>query len=499
MADGVHQQLAAALTDLLAAGRLPAAQIAQAETLVRQLTQPVRLTVMGPPGSGKSTLVNLLIGASALAPVRNMPTIELVWGDAACCICTLPDGSLRRMAAFDAATVASMSPSFVRIELPLPALRKISVMELALPSEQAGVQRALAWAAGRTDIALWCTQRFGAGEQLVWSDTDEAMQDHAYLLLTKADTLATAGTLDATLAQLRAGADQFRHVLAISTTEAIAARRADGSIDRDQLTRSGGRALIAAIMRDIDVGRDAARDRAELMLHPFGQSAEAQPAVSPPLTEEPAVPQHIVVQPVVVVAPPVTGLAKAEPVVSPAPPRPAPLILTAPITTAPRSVQPRRPPPRPAASQSITPQAVAPVRPAPAPRSPALRDICEPVLARITRHGREADATMRAAGQAGLSQLAEETAALVQWISDHLDRAPVTSGSAFSGLRDAAFDAADLVQLMQLEGGPATLGESLSLLIQLKHEIEAAIAPSEPAKIAPAAPPARFGTPVAHS
>ena len=30
---------------------------------------------------------------------------------------------------------------------------------------------------------------------------------------------------------MRAGADQFRHVLAIATTEAIAARRADGSID----------------------------------------------------------------------------------------------------------------------------------------------------------------------------------------------------------------------------------------------------------------------------
>jgi hypothetical protein len=66
-------------------------------------------------------------------------------------------------------------------------------------------------------------------------------------------------------------------------------------------------------------------------------------------------------------------------------------------------------------------------------------------------------------------------------------------------LREAAFDAADLVQLMQLEGGPATLGESLSLLIQLKHEIETALARSEVAIPAAFTPAARFGTPMAQT
>lgn len=459
--------MAQSLGALLAEGTIPPAQASHVETLVRQLTQPVRLTVMGPPGSGKSTLVNLLIGASALAPVRNLPTIEVVWGDTACCICTLPDGGERRMAAFDAATVASLSPRFVRIELPLPALRKISVMELALPSEQAEVERALTWAAGRTDIALWCTQRFGAGERLVWSGVDEAMQDHAYLLLTKADTLVANGTLDPTLAQLRAGADQFRHVLAIATTEAISARRADGSIDRDQLTRSGGRALIAAIMRDIDMGRDAARDRAELVLHQFGEPVQAK-----------------------VAAP------SAAAVAAPAP-KPAPLILTEPLAPAPKVIQPRRPPPRPAAA-AHTPQPVVPARPVTAPKGPALREIFEPALARIARHGREADATMRAAGAAGLARLAEDTAALVQWISDHLDGAP-SGAPGLVELREAAFDAADLVQLMQLEGGPATLGESLSLLIQLKHEIETTLTRSEVAMPAAFTPASRFGAPMAQT
>jgi energy-coupling factor transporter ATP-binding protein EcfA2 len=468
VAEEALQQLAQSLGVLLAEGTIPPAQVPHVETLVRQLTQPVRLTVMGPPGSGKSTLVNLLIGASALAPVRNLPTIEVVWGDTACCICTLPDGRERRMAAFDAATVASLSPRFVRIELPLPALRKISVMELALPSEQAEVERALSWAVGRTDIALWCTQRFGAGERLVWSGVDEAMQDHAYLLLTKADTLVANGTLDPTLAQLRAGADQFRHVLAIATTEAIAARRADGSIDREQLTRSGGRALIAAIMRDIDMGRDAARDRAELVLHQFGQPVQAKVAAPSAAA----------------------GVAPA--------PKPAPLILTEPLAPpAPKIVQPRRPSPRPATA-THTPQPVVPARPVVPQKGTALREICEPALGRIARHGREADATMRAAGASGLARLAEDTAALVQWISDHLDGAP-SGAPGLVELREAAFDAADLVQLMQLEGGPATLGESLSLLIQLKHEIETALARSEVAIPAAFTPAARFGAPMAQT
>ena len=223
--------------------------------------------------------------------------------------------------------------------------------------------------------------------------------------------------------------------------------------DRPELMRIldlYGRMVAAGLWRDyaIDMGRDAARDRAELVLHQFGQPVQAK-----------------------VAAPSAAAVVASVP-------KPAPLILTEPLAPpAPKIVQPRRPPPRPA-SATQTPQSVVPARPVVPQKGTALREICEPALARIARHGREADATMRAAGAAGLARLAEDTAALVQWISDHLDGAP-SGAPGLVELREAAFDAADLVQLMQLEGGPATLGESLSLLIQLKHEIETALARSE--------------------
>lgn len=425
MPEDLHSTQAETLHRLIRQGNLPAAVQATAQTLLRQLIQPVRLTLLGAPQSGKSTLANLLLAAPVMAPDLRMPTVQIVWGEVAACTCTLSDGSTRRFDHADMTAIAALAPALVMLEVPLPALRKISILELASPTTAPEMQRALNWAAGRTDIAIWCTQRFGAAEQAIWASAPEPMRQHAFAVLTKADTLGDG--LTGTLTDLRDRAkvdDLFRHVLPVATHAAIAARRADGSIDRDQLTRSGGRALIAAILREVDGGRQAASDRADILLRQY----PPQPGVA---AEQVALPPEVAAAPL------------AEPL------------------TQPPAVEP----------------SLAFIRPATPARSrqmltAATRLAYEQAIARLVRHGKGWAAAMQETAQPDLARLETDIAQTLHWLSEHLNETGDPRDRHLTRMREAAFDATDLVQLMRLEKSPTTLTESLSLILQLKRDME---------------------------
>ncbi len=450
MAEEQQQANAAALTRLIAEGQLPAAAQVTAETLLRQLTQPVRVTLLGAPQSGKSTLANLLLASPVLPANLRLPTVQIVWGDRPACNCVLADGSSRRFDGFDAAAVAELAPALVTVELPLPALRKISVMELAAPTSASEMQRALSWAAGRTDIALWCTQRFSPAEQAIWSGTRDEMKDHALLVATKADQMAATGGVEAVLADIRGRADQFRHILAVATLQAIAARQADGSIDRDQLAQSGGRALISAVLREVDSGRQAASDRADVLLLQY-----------------PPAPQPVTLAAPMPVAPVAPAPAAAEPVAV-APVAVAPAVVASPVAPAPARVAVPLPFARPA---TTPPKARAPL-------NPATRRAYELAIARLAAHGRTCTAAVQQGGKPDLIRLAADTARTLHWLSEHLNDNGDPRDRHLTRMREAAFDAADLAQLMQMERNPATLTESLSLMLQLKRDMEACFDPA---------------------
>ena len=59
-----------------------------------------------------------------------LPTCEVVHGRAEQAICTLSDGTKKALDHVDVAEIAALSPAFVEIRLPLPALKKISFLKL---------------------------------------------------------------------------------------------------------------------------------------------------------------------------------------------------------------------------------------------------------------------------------------------------------------------------------------------------------------------------------
>lgn len=430
------------LTQVVAAKCLPADVQERAEKLLARLQQPVSLALLGMPGSGKSTLLNLLVGADVIPEDIRLPTLELSYGATAQSVCTLPDGTKQTLPHADSRKIAALSPMFVEMQLPLPALGKISVLEVVAPDDPTALQRASQWAAKRCDIALWCTQSYNETEQAIWAQMPDMIKDHAFLMLTKADFLKADGLLEVALDAVRnAATDEFNQILPIATTQALAARQPDGTVDKNQMRSSGGLALISAVLRHVDLGRQSTVDMAEVLLLQHEDAVEATRKTTADVTksESPrpatAAPQH----------PAEATVAKSE--TAPV----AKLTLVGGTTT------------------GVAKDTDGKLR-------PATREAYEHVIEYIIDQSRALIELVAKLGDAAPAKIMAKTVEHVQWLSDYLNENGDDADPALIRARDTAMDAADLVQLMQMEKRDSAAIEALSLLIQIKHELQADLA-----------------------
>lgn len=257
-------------------GLLPAGGPAEAaERLIERLERPARVALLGLPGSGKSSILNLLVGALVVPETLRLPTIIVQHGDVARMICTLTDGTTKIVPGHDLAEVLPLAPALVTLEMDLPALRVISLLEVSAGPMEAEQKRAATWASKRADIVIWCTTSYLPKEQAVWESLPDAVKDNSFMFLTKVDLL---GSRDAALAmhnrvELRAS-EEFRQILSISAKQARAAMPAAGPVNRDLFRDSGASAVIAAIKTRVQSGRRADMDTAELLLARHVEASE---------------------------------------------------------------------------------------------------------------------------------------------------------------------------------------------------------------------------------
>jgi hypothetical protein len=454
------------LTEALASGSMPANVEDRAKHLLARLRQPVRLGVLGRPGSGKSALVNLLVGREVLPDDVRLPTTQVTYADKASAICTLSDGTKQELQTANAYDIAELNPLFVELRLPLPALQKISVLEVVTPNDANAIHKASQWAAKRCELAIWCTETFDTSEQAIWGQMPDVLKDHAFLMLTKADQLATNGTLEQILDATRAlVGHEFSDILPIATLEAIAARHLDGSVDKERMRRSGGPTLISAVLKQVALGRQSDVDMADMLLHQLAQSQAGSAKVP---TADNAVLQAVI------------GAAISKPIIpeSEVEPEPAPEpVAVAPIPAPEPTPEPVRAEPEPAA-HTPEPEIVAasPVEAKVISLRPATRDAYEHALRYIAEHSRALVDLIAELGDAAPTQIMAETVEHVQWLSDYLNEHGDDADDALQRARDTAFDATDLVQLMQMEKRDSAAIEAVSVLLQIKHELQADLA-----------------------
>ncbi len=326
-ADG-ELTVAQRLGRLLDRGLLPAGGPAEAaERLIERLERPARVALLGLPGSGKSAILNLLVGTIVVPEHLRLPTVVVQHGSEARMICTLADGRTEVIPGTDLSEVLRLAPALVTVEMDLPALKVITLLEVSAGPMEAEQRRATAWAQKRADIVIWCTTSYLPKEQLVWEDMPDVVKDNGFLFLTKIDLLggreAAQGMLERV--EQRAG-EEFRQVLAISAKQARAAMHAPGGLDREMFRDSGASAVITGIKTRVQMARRADMDMAELLLarhveasemvaRRFAETGDQKAPEWVPPPEEPAVvPEPVAApEPVVAVPPPELVVAPPEP------------------------------------------------------------------------------------------------------------------------------------------------------------------------------------------
>ena len=162
---------------------IPPALRDKAQRYLSRMVSPVRVTLLGRPTPGKASLLSEALGEQVLPALDHPPTVELRYGDVPAAQITRPDGSVTEPrgaldpAAFEDAILAV-------IERPSALLRRISFLDVQADDAVADQRAAIAWAAPRTDIALWCSARFDEADQTLWAGVPDQIKDHAYLVLT---------------------------------------------------------------------------------------------------------------------------------------------------------------------------------------------------------------------------------------------------------------------------------------------------------------------------
>jgi hypothetical protein len=487
-ADQVHQ----ALTQALVAGKLPASTTEAAEALLNRLRQPVRVTVMGLPKSGKSTLVNLLLNDIVMPEGISLPTTQYVRGETPNAVLTLTDGRRELLADADPYEIAAAAPMFVEVALPLPALGRINVLEIVAPADIQDQQRAMHWAAKRTDIAIWCTESFEQTEQALWDTMPDAIKDNGFLLLTHADAALARGDLENTLQTIRANhAYQFSKIMPIATPMAISARQTDGTIDKPMMQKSGGLTLISSILRQVDMGLQSTVDQAENLVAAY-QNAAASPVQERDLTPEATVVVETVkpavkapVETVPIAQTPqqtkVVEMTTAKPVdmaEAQAKIAPRPRVKSKLVAVESRTAPEPEPNQETAASRKARPGFMPNARAAViTPRAkPETCDAYEEAVTYLTKQGRILTQNLASAEGFAPGDLMNASADNIMWLNDFLEDLNIKNDPVLEKSRARALDATELVQLMQIEKNESAALDALSLVIQLKRELEAEIA-----------------------
>lgn len=239
-----RQEVLARLRAALGAGRIPPRAAEGCGRLLDRLDRPVRVVLAGPDRAGREALLRAILGAACLPPGSGWPTLDVVPGTRARYRATLADASVLAAEGRPGADILAQGPVFLQITVPVPALARMSLLHLAVGANAAAQAAALAWAARRSDVTVWCTSRFGQDEAQVWAGAPEALKAHALM---------------AVLGATPEAADSLRRPREFGAVVAV--------------PMPGGRpdtaALLARLAAEIDTARAEDIDAARMILHRF--------------------------------------------------------------------------------------------------------------------------------------------------------------------------------------------------------------------------------------
>ncbi len=440
------------LEGALEAETLPKAARDYARHLVRRLSQPVRVSVLGLPGSGKSQLVNMFLGEKVVPEGVSLPTTEFAYGDRPQMVITGADGNVVRVHGSDVASVSGSKPAFLRIELPIEILQRINLLEVVTDGSSDELTSGVDWVVRRTDIALWCTQDFGKPEQAIWRRVPDSLKDHAFLVLSKADLLSAKSLLRERVSALETVvAEEFHSLFAVATLQALRAYRGD-AVDEAMFHASGGGALTSEVLRHAERGRRADFDSAHMFLARYQVDVSVKPKSKPQDAAE-----DMGVEPPTLAPMPHTTKARSQRIAEDEP-------AAAPKAARPQASEPVSPPP-PAASGGE------------APKGQKVENVAlfTDAIRFLRRRGDSLAETAATLGEGSASGLIPHCVSAVEHLVDQFTDDDSGCGAADAFIDELA-EAQDMMVLMQVEDSDGPAADAVTLLLQLRRDMEMQLA-----------------------
>jgi len=415
--------------------------------------KPLRIVLLGLPKAGKTAVLNLLLGKTLVPEgLKDMPTVRLEHGLDPRMFCTLPNGSKKTIDGIDFTACSDVRPAFVSVQVDLPALAKITVMEIAAPNVVAQQKKAVSWACQRADVVIWCTTDFTPVEQEIWDVVPDHLKDHGFLLLTKTDNLMGQAEVNTRLAALsRCCGDEFLRILPLSGKLALESRGNGSGINMNLFKSSGATGLISAIKGQIQEFDRALEGSAEQILARYcrDEDFQEQPVETPP-------------------APKVDAPAQTSP----------PHVAEIPQTAAPVSQdtaeRPRKAAPKlEVVDDSYTEKPVQePVKQVPDTVTED-RVALEKALAILAVYERNLVAVAANSPKWEGNQALEICEEAVTMLPEVLEEG---TSSIVSDIVAGVYDVQDMLMLMQHEKTEAGADEGLTLLLQIRRDIEGVLA-----------------------
>lgn len=257
----------------------------QPENEAAPQTRKPRIAFMGEFSAGKSTLSNMLIGASPLPTkitATQLPPVWISYGDDAA-FCEDLDGNSRPVSLEELGTIRPEETRVIRIFQKSDILEMCDLIDMPGISDPNMSPEVWQPVVGYADMVVWCThatQAWRQSEAAVWESMAPELRTHSLLLLTRFDKLLTDKDRSRVLRRVtRETEGLFAACLPISLTEALAARD-----DREQWERSGAEAFMEALVErlhtisqslGIAVTGDMERALNQHEPHDFGDGAAA--------------------------------------------------------------------------------------------------------------------------------------------------------------------------------------------------------------------------------
>lgn len=245
---------AARLRHLIESGCLSKADRTIADQCQRRLEQPLRLTVFGTDPRHAIDLINLMVGQPVVAPSIHRARINFFHGEEAHARLQFRDGSRKRLEGSEFRRLFDDNPSWIRIYIDLPVLKKLSLL-LATETKTRALCADVEKTLPASDIAIWAGQDLNEHLAQVWEQVPQRLRDHSYLVLSP----EMDGSSWEPIAQ------EFVDVFRVDPRQAQEAKSAEGGVNKEAFKASGGAQIVRTIKKEIELLTQSALDASEVL------------------------------------------------------------------------------------------------------------------------------------------------------------------------------------------------------------------------------------------